>query len=268
MTSEVHSCRQPICPVLSRFSTPSGARARAAPPPSPAAAPARPPQRDRRARRVAAARRRRRRPVGEHGAAAKSSVRASTSPRSSARSASPPTASTARRRAAPSSASSARNGLAVDGIVGPQTLAALGLSAAREAQRAAPAARCSQRIAAVRVRRRPDRRLAPTAATAASTSSRARRGARWAATGDPAARAPEAGRTRMAAKLLARAAPRPGPNCALASSGAAAGASRMRSTRAGAPATTALSATSFVTTVFVPDQQLSPTVTPRRMHAP
>ena len=46
------------------------------------------------------------------------------------------------------------------------------------------------------------------------------------------------------------------------------GASRIRSVRAGAPATTALSGTSFVTTVFVPTMQLSPTVTPRRMQAP
>ncbi len=46
------------------------------------------------------------------------------------------------------------------------------------------------------------------------------------------------------------------------------GASRIRSRRAGAPATTALAGTSFVTTVFVPTMQLSPTVTPRRMHAP
>ena len=37
---------------------------------------------------------------------------------------------------------------------------------------------------------------------------------------------------------------------------------------AGAPATTAFAATSFVTTVFAPTMQLSPTVTPRRMHAP
>ena len=46
------------------------------------------------------------------------------------------------------------------------------------------------------------------------------------------------------------------------------GASRIRSVRAGAPATTALSGTSLVTTVFVPTMQLSPTVTPRRMQAP
>jgi hypothetical protein len=46
------------------------------------------------------------------------------------------------------------------------------------------------------------------------------------------------------------------------------GAGRIRSTRAGAPATTALSGTSLVTTVDVPITTLSPTVTPRRMHAP
>jgi ribosomal-protein-alanine N-acetyltransferase len=46
------------------------------------------------------------------------------------------------------------------------------------------------------------------------------------------------------------------------------GSGRMRSTRAGAPATTALSGTSLVTTVEVPMIALSPTVTPRRMQAP
>ena len=46
------------------------------------------------------------------------------------------------------------------------------------------------------------------------------------------------------------------------------GASRMRITRAGTPPTTALAGTSFVTTAFVPMTALSPTVTPRRMHAP
>ena len=46
------------------------------------------------------------------------------------------------------------------------------------------------------------------------------------------------------------------------------GASRMRRMRAGAPAATALAGTSLVTTVFVPITALSPTVTPRRMHAP
>ena len=47
-----------------------------------------------------------------------------------------------------------------------------------------------------------------------------------------------------------------------------AGSSRIRSRRAGWPPTTALSGTSFVTTLSVPITQLSPTVTPRRMQAP
>ena len=46
------------------------------------------------------------------------------------------------------------------------------------------------------------------------------------------------------------------------------GVSRIRSTFAGAPATTALASTSLVTTVLEPITQLSPIVTPRRMHAP
>jgi hypothetical protein len=46
------------------------------------------------------------------------------------------------------------------------------------------------------------------------------------------------------------------------------GASRMRNMRAGTPATTAFAGTSRVTTAFVPITALSPTVTPRRMHAP
>ena len=46
------------------------------------------------------------------------------------------------------------------------------------------------------------------------------------------------------------------------------GSSRMRSTRAGTPATTAFAGTSRVTTAFVPITALSPTVTPRRMQAP
>ena len=46
------------------------------------------------------------------------------------------------------------------------------------------------------------------------------------------------------------------------------GSARIRSTRAGAPATTALSGTSLVTTDEVPTIALSPTVAPRRMQAP
>ena len=46
------------------------------------------------------------------------------------------------------------------------------------------------------------------------------------------------------------------------------GASRMRITRAGMPATTALAGTSLVTTELVPTIELSPTLTPRRMQAP
>jgi len=47
-----------------------------------------------------------------------------------------------------------------------------------------------------------------------------------------------------------------------------AGASRIRSTRAGAPATTASAGMSLVMTVLVPITQLSPTVAPRRKQAP
>ncbi len=46
------------------------------------------------------------------------------------------------------------------------------------------------------------------------------------------------------------------------------GVSRMRITRAGTPATTAFAGTSLVTTELVPMTLLSPTLTPRRMHAP
>src|SRR5204862_443566 len=46
------------------------------------------------------------------------------------------------------------------------------------------------------------------------------------------------------------------------------GVSRILITLAGRPATTAFAGTSFVTTEFVPMTALSPTVTPRRMHAP
>ncbi len=43
---------------------------------------------------------------------------------------------------------------------------------------------------------------------------------------------------------------------------------RIRSTRTGTPAATALSGTSFVTIVEVPSTQLSPTVAPRRIATP
>ena len=46
------------------------------------------------------------------------------------------------------------------------------------------------------------------------------------------------------------------------------GASRMRSTLAGTPPTTAFAGTSAVTTALVPMTALSPTRTPRRMQAP
>jgi len=46
------------------------------------------------------------------------------------------------------------------------------------------------------------------------------------------------------------------------------GASRMRITLAGTPPTTAFAGTSLVTTELVPMTLLSPTLTPRRMHAP
>ena len=46
------------------------------------------------------------------------------------------------------------------------------------------------------------------------------------------------------------------------------GASRIRITRAGMPATTAFAGTSLVTTELVPTIELSPTRTPRRMQAP
>jgi hypothetical protein len=46
------------------------------------------------------------------------------------------------------------------------------------------------------------------------------------------------------------------------------GASRILIRRAGTPPTTALAGTSCVTTALVPITALSPTVTPRRMHAP
>jgi len=46
------------------------------------------------------------------------------------------------------------------------------------------------------------------------------------------------------------------------------GALRIRSTRTGTPAATALSGTSFVTIVDVPSTQLSPTVAPRRIATP
>jgi len=46
------------------------------------------------------------------------------------------------------------------------------------------------------------------------------------------------------------------------------GASRIRNSRAGAPATTAFSGTSAVITELVPMIALSPTVTPRRRQAP
>jgi hypothetical protein len=46
------------------------------------------------------------------------------------------------------------------------------------------------------------------------------------------------------------------------------GMSRIRITRAGAPATIAFSGTSLVTTELVPTMLLSPIVTPRSTHAP
>jgi hypothetical protein len=59
----------------------------------------------------------------------------------------------------------------------------------------------------------------------------------------------------------------PGSGSTGASHRRVAGASRMRMMRAGAPATTALAGTSWVTTALAPMIELSPTRTPRRTHA-
>ena len=99
------------------------------------------------------------------------------------------------------------HGLVVDGVAGPATLVALGISAApakahgtgRPTSRGSAHARADR---PVRVRRRPDRGLARPAATAASTSSRAPPGATSAAPAIRPGRA-EAVQDAIAAKLLA-----------------------------------------------------------------
>ena len=102
---------------------------------------------------------------------------------SSASSASPPTACSVRRPSAPCRRFQRRNGLVVDGVVGPQTRGALGLEPFSQQLRCARSGRTVTRAAdpepdrRVRVGRQPARRLARAAATAASTSSRSRPGA-------------------------------------------------------------------------------------------
>ena len=179
--------------------------------------------------------------------------------------------------AARSSASSAPTASTVDGIAGPATLAALGLSRAQRVERlalvrarlgAAPPAR-SRSIAQCESGGNP----------AAVSPSGQYRGkyqftrATWRASAAPATRPPrreaDAGRASRP-RCYARPRHSPWPVCGRTGQRqrSVAGASRIRSTRAGAPAATALAGTSFVTTVFVPMIALSPTVAPRRMHAP
>ena len=103
-------------------------------------------------------------------------------------------------------------GLAVDGIAGPVTLAHLGLAelglgrrdqpAAAGAARGTRAERHAGQDRPVRVLRQPHRGLRVAASTAGSTSSRAQTWREYGGTGDPAA-APEAEQDRIAAALLA-----------------------------------------------------------------
>ena len=279
MTSEVHSCRQPICPPLSRGSRPA-ARPRAA------------------RRRGAALRR--------------CAARRARSPRWARRSRSPAARRPSRRRRRGAAVAPGVDVAALQralGVTADGVLRAADAPAVRRFQRAQRAHRRRRRRAADARRARPERTAGapavvagvrcssgsprasraatrppsrPTAATAASTSSRAPPGARMGGTGDPA-KAPEAEQDRLRRRApRGRAAPRPGPTAPERRAGTRRGAapapsaSSQRSRcgvahpqrRAGAPATTALAGTSLVTTVFVPTMQLSPTVTPRRMHAP
>ena len=179
------------------------------------------------------------------------------------------------------------NGLTVDGIAGaadagrarPHGAQKRPLGAARRRVGGARADR------AVRVGRRPDgglgrRPLPRQVPVLARHVARA-----WAAPATPPQRreaeqdaapprcsrhaAPRPGRTARASSGRERdAGPRAAPLPIAQSQRSRLGASRIRSTRAGAPATTALSGTSLVTTVEVPTIALSPTVTPRRMQAP
>ena len=102
------------------------------------------------------------------------------------------------------------HGLVVDGIAGPQTRRALGLTAG-----AARAGSLLQRIARASRAAIPTPSR-PTAATAASTSSRARHGARWAARAIPRRR-PSPCRTRWPRSCSRSAARRPGPTAPSAS---------------------------------------------------
>ena len=78
-----------------------------------------------------------------------------------------------------------------------------------------------------------------------------------------AGRRPAPGRSRRSLEGASLGRARPAP-----ASAARVGASRIRSTRAGTPPTTAFAGTSLVTTALVPTIELSPTRTPRRMQAP
>ena len=217
MTSEVHSCRQPIRP-----------RRR----PARVAAPRRPPRRGARA----AARRLRGRAravavLGASLALAGGALAQSSSsggaasvvrPRLGRRGAAAGARHPRRRHLRPADAPAVRafqraHGLVVDGHRGPQTLAARRSERRRARARAPPPSSLLQRIARVRVGRRPDARSRPTAATAASTSSRARRGALGGTAIRPPRRSPC--RTRWPRSCSRRAAPRPGPT-ALSVSGA------------------------------------------------
>ena len=127
-----------------------------------------------------------------------------------------PTASSARARARRRSASSAATGLSTDGVLGPQTLTALGIEDVTvdgsRVRGPAPADPALERIAACESGGDP---------TAVSADGQYRGKYQFSlptwselgGTGDPA-QASEAEQDRMAAKLLRRSGTSPWPNCA------------------------------------------------------
>ena len=216
MTSEVHSCRQPICPPPSPGSRPAAALARrAAPPPcAGSGACAGGAARSRWSARRSLLRRRRRDGRSARPRSVAPWPRASTSPRVQRALGVPADGVFGPQTRRAVKRFQRANGLAVDGIVGPQTLAALGLARAEGAAASVGASRRSSGSPQCESGGDP---------TAVSADGRYRgkyqfSRATWRAmggTGDPA-KAPEAEQDRRAAALLAAsAAPRPGPICAL-----------------------------------------------------
>ena len=169
-------------------------------------------------------------------------------------------------------------GLAVDGIAGPATLASLGISGSAAPAKAQTRSTAVGRLGharqdrPVRVGRRSDRRLVqrpvprqvPVLACHLARPRRQRRSGR----GARVRAGRDGGQAARPARHLALAGLRGLGARADQRHRSVSGSSRIRRMRAGWPALTELAGRSLVTTALVPTTELSPTVAPRRMHAP